>query len=80
MWHTASYNRYSGDFIIAGGATKQSNDDSIDDEPLSEHILQFRGKFNKYNQSSKITESKGHFKCQNSNVKIRMSQLNVKFK
>jgi len=45
MWHTASYNRYSGDYIIVGGATKQSNEDSNDDEPLSDYILHFKGFF-----------------------------------
>lgn len=42
MWHTASYNQYSGEFMIVGGATKQQNDEQDEDETLSEHILTFR--------------------------------------
>ena len=45
MWHTASYNQYSGEFMIVGGATKQQNDEQDEDETLSEHILTFRGRF-----------------------------------
>jgi hypothetical protein len=45
MWHTTSYNRYNGEFVIVGGAIQQSNEQIYqEDDPLSEYILYLQGK------------------------------------